>query len=71
MASEHDYSNGQKLRALIASFQQGTTLRNVLNQWEPRDEDSWDGLAMELQHRLVEEMTAWRKQEVAQARASQ
>jgi hypothetical protein len=57
MASEHAYSKGQLLRALITSFRLGVTMKSILAKWEPRDEDSWDGMAMDLQRSLVAERT--------------
>ena len=62
MASEHAYSNGQRLRALVTSFQLGVTMKSILTKWEPRDEDSWDAKALELNQCLSAEMISYRRQ---------
>ena len=69
MAGEHDYSRGQRLRALITSFQLGNTFKTVLNQWEANDEpdwpdseDFWNKTAWDLMRVLVEGVAAQRKE---------
>jgi hypothetical protein len=69
--SEHDYSKGQRLRALLTSFQMGITMKHVLNQWEPSNDDPMDATANDLQHQLVEAIYQYRQNIVAEHRAAQ
>lgn len=73
MAGELSYSNGQRLAALIASFQMGGTLATVLKYGDPGDpcDPSWDRLAENLQRQMAD--AHWQKMErlVAEVEAKQ
>jgi len=70
MARERDYSRGQRLRALIVSFQLGNTYKTILNQMEPKrkpdTEGFWDKTADGLMRFLVESAHKQRKEAARQ-----
>lgn len=54
MATERSYSKGQRLRALLMSFQLGITFAAALKKLPQREEDPLDSTALDLQGELVE-----------------
>lgn len=55
------YSKGQRLVALLLSFQLGTTVRTELSRMRPEQSSSWDGLAESLHRQLVESIGGYRE----------